>query len=58
MIQPLTEEEIQALLAVCDPADEFGGEGPENALHAYIDGFRGKRRDPLFLTISRCPGPR
>ncbi len=108
VIQPLTEEEIQALLALCDPADEFGcrtraiilifldtgmrmaelhqltladvdwearrihirygkgrkqrvvpfGEGPDDALRDYLDGFRGENEGPLFLTISRWGEPR
>jgi site-specific recombinase XerD len=108
VIQPLSEAEIQALLDLCDPADEFGcrnraiillfldtgmryaelhqltladvswedrrihirygkgrkqrvvpfGDGPEDALRAYIDGFRGENEGPLFLTISRWGEPR
>ena len=108
VIQPLTEEEIQALLDVCDPAEEYGcrnraiillfldtglryaelhqitladvswedrrihirhgkgrkqrvvpfGEGPEAALRAYIDRFRGAGEGPLFLTIQRPKKPR
>ena len=108
VIQPLTEAEIQALLAVCDPAAEFGcrnraiilifldtgmrlaelhqltlgdvdwevrrihircgkgrkqrvvpfGDGPEAALRAYIDRFRGEDEGPLFLTIARPKKPR
>jgi len=103
VIQPLTAADIQALLALCDPGDEFGcrnraiillfldtgmryaelhqltladvswetrrihirhgkgrkqrvvpfGEGPEAALRAYIEEFRGEDAGPLFLTISR-----
>ena len=106
VIQPLIEEEIQALLDVCD--EEYGcrnraiillfldtglryaelhqitladvswedrrihirhgkgrkqrvgpfGEGPEAALRAYIDRFRGASEGPLFLTIQRPKKPR
>ena len=34
------------------------GDGPEDALRAYIDGFRGENEGPLFLTISRWGEPR
>ena len=108
IIQPLTEAEIGALLAICDASTEFGcrnraiillfldtgmrytelhrltladlawdtrrihirhgkgrkqrvvpfGEGPEAALRAYLDGFRGWDAGPLFLTVDRPQQPR
>ena len=108
IIQPLTEAEIGALLAICDVGTEFGcrnraivllfldtgmrytelhrltladlawdarrihirhgkgrrqrvvpfGAGPEAALRAYLDGFRGWDAGPLFLTVDRPQQPR
>ena len=108
VIQPLSEDEIHALLALCDPADEFGcrnraiillfldtgmryaelhgltledvdwetrrihirhgkgrkqrvvpfGDGPADALRAYVDAFRGEAPGALFLTIPRRRQPR
>jgi site-specific recombinase XerD len=108
VIQPLSEEDIQALLALCDAGGEFGcrnraiillfldtgmrsaelhqltladvswenrrihirhgkgrkqrvvpfRDGPEAALRAYVEGFRGEDAGRLFLTISRWGEPR
>ena len=108
IIQPLSEAEIGALLAICDAGTEFGcrnraiillfldtgmryselhrltladctwdarrihirhgkgrkqrvvpfGPGPEAALRAYCDQFRGWDAGPLFLTVDRPQQPR
>ena len=108
VIQPLSEAEIHALLAMCDPTDECGcrnraiillfldtgmryaelhgltlddvdwtarrihirhgkgrkqrvvpfGDGPADALRAYVDAFRGEAPGALFLTIPRRRQPR
>ena len=108
IVQPLTEAEIGALLAICEAGSEFGcrnraiillfldtgmrytelhrlaladlawdarrihirhgkgrkqrvvpfGAGPEAALRAYLDQFRGWESGPLFLTVDRPQQPR